>query len=102
MKNKKEIIKGIIIGVIISILTIIILTSPLPTKIKAQTTATSSYMVFKTPLQGFKFFKQVGRMPKEYAPIFAQTPDKNSDPNQVATKEYVDSRTGSAAFPIIY
>jgi len=95
MKNKKEIIIGIILGIAISFVTILLLTTPLP-QLKAQ--QQTKYTVFKTENEGFKFLKKfvgagTGRSPGEtwlLAPIFAETPTDQSPPNQVATKEYVD------------
>jgi len=95
MKNKKEIIKGIIIGVIISILTIIILTSPLPTKIKAQTTTTSSYMIFKTPLQGFKFFKTTDIIGQQYVGVNTKTVyATSSNTDEIGMAYYLYQKTG--------
>jgi len=93
MKNKKEIIKGIIIGVIISILTIIILTSPLPTKIKAQTTQ-PSYMIFKTPFKGFKFYK-TDIIGQQYVGVnTGRVYATYSNTNEIGKTYYLYRRTG--------
>ena len=89
--DKKQIFLGTILGIILSILTLILLTRNIQPLSAQQTTP--QYMIFKTSREGFKFLKQNpigGRQPAEYAPIFAQTPTTNSPGNQVATKEYVD------------
>jgi hypothetical protein len=89
--DKKQIFIGTILGIILSILTLILLTRNIQ-PLSAQQTQ-PQYMIFKTSREGFKFLKQNpigGRQPAEYAPIFAQTPTTNSLGNQVATKEYVD------------
>jgi hypothetical protein len=93
--DKKQIFIGTILGIILSILTLILLTRNIQ-PLSAQQTQ-PQYMIFKTSREGFKFLKQNpigGRQPAEYAPIFAQTPNEYSFGNQVATKEYVDSKSG--------
>jgi hypothetical protein len=93
--DKKQIFIGTILGIILSILTLILLTRNIQ-PLSAQQTQ-PQYMIFKTSREGFKFLKQNpigGRQPAEYAPIFAQTPNEYSLGNQVATKEYVDSKSG--------
>jgi len=90
--DKKQIFIGTILGIILSILTLILLTRNIQPLSAQQTTP--QYMIFKTSREGFKFLKQNpigGRQPAEYAPIFAQTPTTNSPGNQVVTKEYVDN-----------
>ncbi len=90
LNKNKQLIIGTFLGVILSILTIFLLTRDIkPLSAQQQT----KYTVFKTENAGFKFLKQIGRMPAEYAPLFARTPDQNSPANQVATKEYVDRKT---------
>jgi len=100
--DKKQIFIGTILGIILSILTLILLTRNIQ-PLSAQQTQ-PQYMIFKTSKEGFKFLKQnpIGsRQAPEYAPIFAQTPTKNSPGNQVATKEYVDSKSGISIISII-
>jgi len=101
MKNKKEIIKGIIIGVIISILTIIILTSPIPTKIKAQTTQ-PSYMIFKTPLQGFKFFK-TDIIGQQYVGVnTGRVYATSSNTNEIGRNYFLYQKTGKRYIGFLY
>lgn len=99
--NKRQIFIGIFIGVLISFLTLILLTTPLP-QIKAQQPrqprqprqTQPKYTVFKTQNEGFKFFKIIGNT-NQLAPLFAQTPGENSPAEQVATKWYVDQKSGA-------
>ncbi len=100
--NKKQILIGIFTGILLSFLTLLILTIPLP-QIKAQQTQ-QKYTVFKTANEGFKFLKKIaGRTNQfELAPLFTQTPSENSPPEQVATKEYVDSqKSGGGNYTVV-
>jgi hypothetical protein len=83
--DKKQIFLGTILGIILSILTLILLTRNIQPLSAQQTT--QKYTTFKTQNLGFKFVNLAG----QYLPIFAQTPTPNSHPNQVVTKEYVDN-----------
>ena len=99
--DKKQIFIGTILGIILSILTVILLTRNIQ-PLSAQQTQ-PRFTVFKTAREGFKFLKQNpigGRNPAEYAPIFAQTPRADSDPKQVATKEYVINVIGGSDCPV--
>jgi hypothetical protein len=82
--DKKQIFLGTILGIILSILTIILLTRNIQPLSAQQTT--QKYTTFKTQNLGFKFVDLSG----QYLPIFAQTPSSDSPANQVVTKEYVD------------
>jgi hypothetical protein len=84
--DKKQIFLGTILGIILSILTLILLTRNIQ-PLSAQQTQ-QKYTVFKSQNLGFKFVNLSG----QYLPIFAQTPTTTSPGNQVATKEYVDSK----------
>lgn len=104
MKNK-DIIKGLLLGITFSLITIFLLTTNIQ-QLKGQTSQQQKYTVFKTENEGFRFYKTSrGRTPSsiqlnnplvELAPIFAQTPTESSAPSQVATKAYVDSKIISA------
>jgi len=85
--DKKQIFIGTILGIILSILTLILLTRNIQPLSAQQTT--QKYTVFKSQNLGFKFVNLSG----QYLPIFAQTPTTGSSVNQVVTKEYVDLRT---------
>jgi hypothetical protein len=82
--DKKQIFLGTILGIILSILTLILLTRNIQPLSAQQTT--QKYTVFKSQNLGFKFVNLTG----QYLPIFAQTPTSGSPANQVVTKEYVD------------
>jgi hypothetical protein len=82
--DKKQIFIGTILGIILSILTLILLTRNIQ-PLSAQQTQ-QKYTVFKSQNLGFKFVNLSG----QYLPIFAQTPRSDSPANQVVTKEYVD------------
>ena len=86
--DKKQIFIGTILGIILSTLTLILLTRNIQ-PLSAQQTQ-QKYTVFKSQNLGFKFVNLSG----QYLPIFAQTPNEYSLGNQVATKEYVDSKSG--------
>jgi hypothetical protein len=86
--DKKQIFIGTILGIILSILTLILLTRNIQPLSAQQTT--QKYTTFKTQNLGFKFVNLSG----QYLPIFAQTPTSGSPANQVATKEYVDMKIG--------
>lgn len=64
-------------------------------------TSNQKYTVFKTENEGFKFYK-IWNQQKFWAPLFAQTPTTTSDKNQVATKEYVDSKITTGGMDIRY
>jgi len=85
MKNKKDLLA------IVGLLILITLFSFFYLYLKpALSQTTQKYTIFKTENQGFKFVNLLGN----YLPIFAQTPNEYSFGNQVATKEYVDSKSG--------
>ena len=85
--DKKQIFIGTILGIILSILTLILLTRNIQ-PLSAQQTQ-QKYTVFKSQNLGFKFVNLSG----QYLPIFAQTPTTTSPGNQVVTKEYIHSIT---------
>jgi hypothetical protein len=85
--DKKQIFIGTILGIILSILTLILLTRNIQPLSAQQTT--QKYTVFKSQNLGFKFVNLTG----QYLPIFAQTPTTTSPGNQVVTKEYLHSIT---------
>lgn len=73
----------------------------LKVSVKTLVAQTNKYTVFKTENAGFKFYQILGNQ-RFWAPLFAQTPTTTSDKNQVATKEYVDSKIVTGEMDIRY